>query len=245
MLKNYLFFLLYLLVNPHLFIVFLKRLYLPSYIQYNWLRKYRIQTIVEVGASVGNVLGVLIHLFPKARIYAFEPLEVLFQSLSSKFKDKNITIENYAVSNETGRGMFYQNEFLPASSLLPLKPKIQREFQLISKTKKIEVPTVRLDDYFKGKVFISPVFLKIDTQGTEKLVLEGAKKLLQRTSIIYVETSFEGYYNSQSYFEDIYRLITKLGFEYKGSFVESQFYPIFNLPVSVNSIFVNKLSIKK
>lgn len=184
--------------------------------------------------------GVLNYLFPKATIYAFEPIEENCRIIKAKFFSKNIVLEETALSNKMGKATFYKNYCGPASSLLPLKQKFKKKYKFLSEAEKIEVKTTTLDVYFKNRKIKEKIFLKIDVQGVEDLVLEGGKNFLRKVSIIHIETSFKGIYKGQCLFEEIYNYLTKLGFRYLGEIPGSDFYPSFEPRGWVNSIFMRE-----
>lgn len=233
--KNVLYFIVFLLLNPRLLTKTLNGLYLPVFVQYEWLKKYEINTIIDVGAATGNVSSAVGSLFPNAKIYAFEPIEENYRTIKSKSLQNPIIVEKVAISNKNGRIKFYKNSYLPTSSLLPLEDVYEHKFPV---AKKIQVETITLDSYFKDISLSEKIFLKIDTQGSELQVLQGAAKLLEKVSIIHIETNFSDYYIGQCLFGDIYNFLTKLGFVYKGSVPDGQFYPDFNLKLQENSIFI-------
>ena len=81
--KNYIFGISYLALNPRL-LKLVGKVYLPTYIQYEWLNKYKLGTVVDVGAFRGDVSCSLHYLLPKVKIYAFEPLGKHLKILKSK-----------------------------------------------------------------------------------------------------------------------------------------------------------------
>lgn len=237
--KNYIFFAIYCFLNPRLFKLVFHRVYIPVYVQYEWLKDYNIKTIIDVGACYGRDSRVLNYLFPKAMIYAFEPIKENCQLIKANFFPKNLVLENIALSNKPGKAAFYKNYYLPGSSLLPLEQKFKKKYKFLSKTERIEVKTTTLDNYFKNREIKEDVFLKIDVQGAENLVLKGGKNFLKRVSIIHIEVLFDRLYKGQGFFEEIYNYLTKLGFRYLGEIPGSEFYPSFELRDGVNSIFIN------
>ena len=50
----------------------------------------------------------------------------------------------------------------------------------------------------------------MDTQGSEKLILQGGKKVLEQASIIHIETSFIKLYKNQCLFNDIYKILMRV-----------------------------------
>lgn len=240
--QNYLFFVVYLLLNPQLLLQGLKGIYIPVIVQYEWLKDYNISTVIDVGAYVGNVSQALQYLFPAARIYAFDPIEENCKTIKEKDTRGKIIVENVAVSDKNGQAEFYINNYRPTSSLLPFENQFQTKFPL---AEKVEVKVINLDTYFKNIKIGEMALLKIDVQGNELQVLKGAKDLLKRVSIIHIETTMGNYYQNQHLFGDVYDLLVQSGFVYKGSIADGQFSPEFGLKLQENSIFINENFRKK
>ena len=118
--KIYAFFILYLLSRPHLLLLIIKKIYLPVYIQYEWIRNYNIKTFIDVGANQGKVSRVIQYFFPSATIYAFEPMRKEFENLKKIFISPQIIINNLALSNSVGKTEFYINNHAPSSSILKI-----------------------------------------------------------------------------------------------------------------------------
>lgn len=236
-LANAISFFLYLLFRPHFIPLALKKIYLPVYAQFEWLKKYQFATLVDVGASEGWVTRVLHHLFPASTIYAFEPIKTEADKIKA-LNSENIIVENIALSNKSTEATFFKHGFGPVSSLLSPLPAYEKKLEELDSFEKVIVKTTTLDTYFKNKKIRGLVFLKLDTQGTEKLILEGGEKFLEKVSVIHIETSFIKLYKDQSLFKDVYDFLTEHGFEYKGSDNEAYFYPVFGEREIVNSVFI-------
>lgn len=229
--KNFIFFGGYLLLNPKLIkLAIINKIYVPVYVQFEWLKKYKIGTIIDAGAHQGKVSQTIKLLFPNSDVYAFEPNSKLHSEIKSVIKDK-LTIIPFALSNKDSKSIFYNYKDPAMSSLLPLKNE--------EENKKTTVKTITLDSYFKNKKLKKNIFLKIDTQGAEELILRGGKNILKDILIIHVETFFDPLYKNQTLFKNIYEFLTKNGFKYKGEAQESYFYPRFGPPAITNSVFIN------
>lgn len=237
---NPIFFLFYLFSRPRLFLLLFKKIYLPVYIQYEWIKKYNINTFIDIGASQGRVSRVIHYFFPSAIIYAFEPLPTEFKNLKKYISSPNIILNNIALSDSIGKTVFYINNHAPSSSMLKVSKDGKNLFPFLHKYHKVTVNKTTLDSYFKNRKIKKNIFLKIDVQGAEKMVFEGGLSFLKNVSIIHVETSFEEIYNNQCLFADIYKFLTNIGFVYVGNVKESEFFPYFKLPIQENSIFIRK-----
>ena len=238
-LKNYIFFGIYLILNPKLFYLIVQEVYIPVYIQYEWLRSYKVDTFIDVGAYKGRVTKVINYLFPKVRIYAFEPLVENYNSIKAQKFSSDATVEKLALGAHTGKSTFYKSSFIPASSLLQFKKNLGK-YEFIKKIKKVQVETNTLDNYFKKIILRKNVVLKLDTQGSEYFILNSGKIVLKEVSIVIIETSFKGLYRGEKDFAQVYELLVRCGFEYRGNISDSVFYPNFNLSDYSNSVFVKR-----
>lgn len=80
-------------------------------------------TVFDVGANRGLFTEKMKIDFPNAKFYLFEPLPELSKELSEKFKESNITVSDYGISDCEGTFEFCINKSLDTSSfLLPKKP---------------------------------------------------------------------------------------------------------------------------
>lgn len=236
--KNYIFFALYLLSRPSLITLPFKGIHLPQYIQYEWMRRFQINTFIDIGAHDGNISRVIHYMFPQVTIFAFEPLKQKRDLIKSKIGSNNLVVETLALSDHVGSKNFYEYDYLAASSFL--KPNLKRKTftKKIAKSYPIRVTT--LDKYFDKKKLIKPIFIKMDTQGTENLIIKGGRNILKQATLLIIETSFIKTYIDQCLFENIYNSLIKLGFIYKGSMLDSHFYPVFGPLVQENAIFIKK-----
>jgi FkbM family methyltransferase len=235
--NNIIFFILYVLMNPKLIFVAVHGIYLPVYVQYEWLTKQeKINTIVDVGAYLGRVSQALKYLLPDAKVFAFDPVEENYAAIKKTLGGSNgVTVEKAVVSDKEGKLQFYKHVAPQTSSLLKMEYSYEKQFPL---SKIIDVKSVTLDNYFQNLPLKGKVFLKIDTQGSEISVLKGADNFLKKVSVIHIEVSFEKSYRKQSSFEQIYKFLEARGFIYIGDIPDAQFYPIFSPNSHENFIFV-------
>lgn len=128
--------------------------------------------VCDVGAHVGqytllaaSVVG------PSGRVYAFEPEPRIFARLEENIRRNgmnNVVLRRCAVCNRSGKATFYIHEggdFQSGNhSLLP--------DQKLMRFRTITVDTIRLDDILQKEPRLD--FMKIDVEGAEMAVLQGA-----------------------------------------------------------------------
>lgn len=125
---------------------------------------------IDVGANKGVFSYAMLNC--SKEVYAFEPNPKLFRMLSSWAKGR-VHLHSEALSNQTGR----------AKLLLPISVNgYSNQGASLSETKvtgthdTVTINTVRLDDLGIKNVG----FIKIDVEGFEHEVLEGAEETIQR-----------------------------------------------------------------
>lgn len=176
--------------------------------------------IFDVGANVGQTTERYLHYYPNARIHAFEPYNEVADKFSLHFKqNSNVVLNRLALTDKEGESTFYLNKCHYTNSILPTENKqipsqLSPDNQYHQKSK-IRIKTTTIDNYIKTKHLNSIDILKMDTQGSEHLVLSGAKNMLRssKISLIYTETGFEKLYKNQSMFCDIHKQLVGHGYK--------------------------------
>lgn len=136
--------------------------------------------VYDVGANVGYYSLLAAILAGKAgHVYAFEPLprnvDFLRRHVILNKLEDNITVFEVAVSDRTGEAAFD----LGASASMGH----------LADTGEIKVKQVRLDDMWAAGEVKPPDFMKIDVEGAEFEVLNGARKLLKtHQPILFLDT---------------------------------------------------------
>ncbi|MGN6194463.1 MAG: FkbM family methyltransferase [Ginsengibacter sp.] len=174
-------------------------------------------TIFDVGACTGDVAIQYNGLFKNPRIYCFEPFGASFEILkkmTSKFK--NIECYNIALSEVTGSVNFHVNEYYPTNSMLATHIDSSKNWNdVVFVTKEvIKINSLTLDDFVAQNRIDEIDILKMDTQGTEYEILEGASKCLDQKKIflIYLEIILMPTYVNQKNLDEILLLLRRKGF---------------------------------
>ena len=205
-----------------------------------WLRKLDVKTIIDVGASKGNVSLNLHKIFPTAKIYAFEPLLDCCEIIKKKLAGiANVRIFNLAISDHRGHSEIFRSAYSGASSMIPMASLHKDLFPVTAGQSVQDVQVDTLDNCFEKLEYDSPVLIKIDVQGLEDKVIKGGQVTFSRAKILLVETSFSRLYEGQPLFNDICRQLEDLGFRYAGVWGNGDFRsPIDGSPLQQDSIFI-------
>lgn len=131
---------------------------------------------VDVGCNEGKILKLMQHIAPKAKHWVFEPIPFLFEQLQLKFSNK-VHLFQLALSNIKGKSLF--NYVLTNSAYSGFK---KRAYDKIETDTAIEVQTDLLDNIIPPKTKIA--LIKIDVEGAELLVLQGALQTIQHSKSI-------------------------------------------------------------
>lgn len=208
----------------------------------SWLQKYKFDTVLDIGANLGQSAIALSYAFPGSVIHSFEPIPECFKILKEVSNQlPNVTVNNFALGEEKGEYSFRLNEYSASSSLLTIAEGHVRHFPHTSSTTETKVNVVKLDDYVKEADTGSRILIKMDVQGFEKQVILGGFSTFSSTSVVILETSFEILYDSQSLFNDIYELMKEMGFVYVGSF-DQLLSPTNGKILQQDAIFTNSLN---
>jgi FkbM family methyltransferase len=185
--------------------------------------------IFDIGACEAEDSIRYANLFPKSTVYAFEPRTdncTKARELIKKHNKSNIILENIALSDKNGTAEFYLSEGEPeggkeykewdfgnkSSSLLPPSEEMQIHTSWLKFNKKIEVETMRLQDYTTNKNMATIDFAHIDVQGAELMVLEGAGAFLKKIKMIWLEVEAIELYKNQPLKNDVATFMQKNNF---------------------------------
>lgn len=179
------------------------------------LERLGVEIVLDVGANVGQYARSLRAGGYHKRIVSFEPLSEAFSALTKAARgDPLWTCLNVALGNRDGEidlniaGNSYSSSVLPMSGLhvasAPDSAYRGTERVALRRLDSIEQPEVRE---------MAPVYLKLDVQGFEKAVLEGAPRTLSRVVALESELSLARLYEGQALFPEMIELIAASGFQ--------------------------------
>ena len=189
------------------------------------LRHHEVNTIIDIGANTGQFALEIRELGFKGKIISFEPLYDAYRILEKNAStDTNWTSHNFAIGNSIGQIEINVASNLASSSILPMLKEHQAAAPSVhyTKTEKIEIKTL-------NSIWASHIqqespnyYLKIDTQGFEKEVLQGAEGVLDNIKGIQLEMSLIPLYQGEWLYEKIYDYLRSKGFSLYS--IEPQLY---------------------
>lgn len=170
--------------------------------------------VLDVGAHVGQSNRLFRRLFPAAEIWSFEPDPESFAALAAVV-DPSLPggQERLALADRDGTATFHRNPIGHTSSLLARSAASRDSIDLARAraagapaevpSERIEVPVRRLDAWCAERGVDAVDLLKIDVQGAEVAVLDGAAGILPATVTVAVEVSFFDLYERSSSFLEV------------------------------------------
>jgi FkbM family methyltransferase len=182
----------------------------------HFLEERNIPLVIDVGANIGQFASNLFRAGYSGRILSFEPFpdardELLRTSSSNSRWDVGPPV---ALGDKSAVGVLHIAGNSISSSLLPMESLHVNAAPQSAEVGTISVDVRRLDDILTSLgVAEERFFLKLDTQGTEKAIVEGSSALLHRITGIKIELSLVPLYVGQPLFDEVYQFITARGFE--------------------------------
>jgi FkbM family methyltransferase len=151
----------------------------------DFLRARHVDIVLDVGANVGWFGQRLRECGYRGKIVSFEPIDAVFRDLKALAqRDGNWDAHRLALGATTGGALINVSRKQDFSSIRDQSRAVQRFEPAADLVHQEEITIVRLDDLF-DQFHNATVFLKIDTQGYERPVLEGARRAL--TQIVGVQ----------------------------------------------------------
>lgn len=159
-------------------------------------------TIFDVGANVGDWTKEAQNI--ASTTYSFEPSNKAFELLKKNIGGEHLY--NIALSDRTGEETLFTNE--SGSGLASLYPRNLKHFGI--DFKKTEVISTQTLDNFCAQNKINQIdFLKIDVEGHDKKVLDGAQQMIKEGKIYFIQFEFGGAdIDSRTFFQDFWYLLS-------------------------------------
>jgi FkbM family methyltransferase len=138
----------------------------------------RCGSFVDVGANAGAWTNMWLKYAPvEARGLIFEPLPHLFKKLSREFaQQEGLSVVQAAVGDTDGELPFFADDNFDEVSSLVAKPNANSPASTM-------VPVCTLDSALEARRWETVDFLKIDAEGFDARVLQGARRLLEKKAI--------------------------------------------------------------
>lgn len=177
---------------------------------------FKINKIFDVGANDGYFGFQMKKLGFKGSIVSFEPIRSIFEKLQKEtVRYPDWTGENFALGSEDSEAEINVAGNAGGSSsmlnMLPTHENVSPEARYVGKEK---IVVKKLDSVFSNYYKEGDnILLKIDTQGFERNVLEGAEESLKKVRGIQIELSLLELYEGQMLYREMIEYLEKRGFK--------------------------------
>ena len=158
--------------------------------------------VLDVGASIGDWSKFMLQELKSQdfKLFMIEPLKDSFNDLENKFSlNKRVKLRHLGFSNNNERAtIFFNQEKEGSASILKNNSNFSEEIFLTT-----------LDDFIVQEYISEIDFLKMDVQGFEYKILQGAKDLLQVDKIKFIQFEFdEPNIEARVFFKDFWDLLS-------------------------------------
>ncbi len=179
------------------------------------LRHQNVDLIIDVGANQGQYAAAMYSLGYQGRIVSFEPGAAAHGLLSARAAgNRRWTVApRMALGRERGTLPLYSFNRTDMNSLYPPNANAFKSFPKLVSSEAEEVPIERLDDVIDDfAVGAERILLKVDTQGSELAVIDGAAACLGRIAMLQLEIAVGPVYDNAPRWMDILGPVHANGF---------------------------------
>ena len=173
------------------------------------LANFGITKILDVGANTGQYAQELRKIKYNGEIVCFEPISFVFDALKKNIKkDSKCSFHNFALGDKNETKTINIAKNLASSSFFPRAKHLEenaKHTEYISQ----EIVEIKILDSIYDTICNTNemVFLKLDTQGYEKNILNGAKESLKKIKGIQIELAIKPSYNGAPEYKEIFKII--------------------------------------
>ena len=185
----------------------------PAINQTSVIRNSDYDLLLDVGAHQGQFSVMAHYIRPRVAIMAYEPQSAaadIFRAVLNRAT--NVTLHQIALGDADAEVEMNISRRSDSSSLLPTSEELPKLFKNTEHHATERVRVARLDSFPEHWQHAQRAFLKIDVQGLELQVLQGAPEALKHCAYVYVECSHVELYRGQALFDDVKTFLEERGF---------------------------------
>ena len=158
---------------------------------------------IDVGASKGDILDLIIKSSPKGQHIAIEPIPIFYNFLQHYYKSKNVQVINAIALDFEGTAPFYFQTNEPAISGFS---KVNKN---INSVRNLHLPVIKLDSIVAND--LSYDLIKIDCIGSELSIIKGAVLVLMRNKPLIIFDFIGAHFNNEKA-DELYELLSVIGY---------------------------------
>jgi FkbM family methyltransferase len=179
------------------------------------IRSQELDLVLDIGAFQGYYVNELRETGYNGLVISFEPIAGSFKMLQENAaNDKNWRCINAAVGAEEGEVEMSVSGHVTSSSLLPITETHLKAMPSSSTVSIEKIKVITLDSLAGNLIDPSHrIYMKVDVQGFEMFVLEGAHKIMNQVFAIELELSLTQLYQGGTLFMDMIKYMDGIGFK--------------------------------
>jgi FkbM family methyltransferase len=185
------------------------------------LKRHDINLVLDVGANIGQFGLSLRNAGYDGEIISFEPIKQCYENLIS-IADNNWKVKNYALGNKESTQHINVSKKSVFSSILETNDYGRNKFsESIGFIEKQEIKVFTLDNVLPEiikDIENKKIFLKLDTQGYDSRVLQGATNSLNYVYALQTEISCKAIYKGAPRHYEALEYLSELNFNMTGIF---------------------------
>ena len=169
--------------------------------------------VFDVGANVGDWTKEVLERKQNLEVHLFEPIPnnytSLIKNISQAIETKQVIPNNYALGQEDCLKTFYFYKDRPRWSTAYRRFQVEKQYKL-ENPQEIPVLVTTLDRYCNTLEIQRINFIKIDVEGGEMEVIQGAEEFLSKGKIDYIQFEYGGtYLDAKITLEEVFTLLNK------------------------------------
>lgn len=206
-----------------------------------YLRENRINSCFDVGANTGQYAQFLRGLDFKGTIRSFEPQSAAFIKLEQHaVKDADWEAYHLALGAEVKKSVINISKNSVSSSILAVQDFLTESVPETAVVDREEISVETIDHFRKKKGLADKFFLKIDAQGFESKILEGAEASLPDIYALELELSCVSLYKEEKLLDEMKPWVESKGF-YLSSLENGFIDPQSGRLLQVEAIFLREI----
>lgn len=190
---------------------------MPLYRLERYLAEHGVACVLDIGANRGDYAQDVLSAGFGGKVVSFEPLPEEWKVLAQRaerWSGRWIVPSPVAITNSIGEASFVVAGNSVSSSLLDMTNHHVEAAPESAPVRNIKVRASTIDQMVVELDLKGPIFLKMDVQGAEMLVLQGAERSIESEIVgVQVEMSLVPLYEGQGSAVDVDRFLRDSGFE--------------------------------
>jgi FkbM family methyltransferase len=171
------------------------------------------RTVFDVGANVGDWARLALHVNPNARLYCFEPSAFTFAKLTANTFPANVSCHNIGFGAAAGEARLFLFEDGSGMNSLYARAGLEDGWNIATPSRSETVRIDTLDAFCAAQGVERIDFLKMDVEGHEIGVLNGAAGLFGRRAIDVVQFEYGGTnIDSRTFMKDFFEFFLPRGY---------------------------------